>query len=246
MEKPSFPPELIEILKSVTNKRARIVIDYILENGFITTEVLEKEYGYNHPPRAARDVREAGIPLETFRVKSSDGRSIAAYRFGDLSKINRDKLEGRTIFPKTFKDELLQNKGSRCFICFGHFEPLYLQVDHRIPYEISGDNNTIERDIDEYMLLCGSCNRAKSWSCEHCANWKIGKSPEICEKCYWGNPETYNHIALRRIRRTDIVWDENELEKFERLRRLAEKIKVPLPDYVKEIISKYLDKSETV
>jgi hypothetical protein len=67
-----------QLLENISNKRARIVIEHILENGFITTEKLEKQYGYNHPPRAARDVRESGIPLETFRVKDSEGRSIAA------------------------------------------------------------------------------------------------------------------------------------------------------------------------
>ena len=67
-----------ELLPNIRNKRARIVIEHILAHGHITTEDLE-HYGYKHPPRAARDVREAGIPLVTFRVKSADGsRSIAA------------------------------------------------------------------------------------------------------------------------------------------------------------------------
>ena len=52
------------LLEKISNKRARIVIEHILANGFVTTEQLEKQYGYNHPPRAARDVREAGIALE--------------------------------------------------------------------------------------------------------------------------------------------------------------------------------------
>ncbi len=70
--------EIKRLLKQIANKRARIVIEHILSHGFITTEELEKTYGYNHPPRAARDVRESGIPLETFRVKDTDGRTIAA------------------------------------------------------------------------------------------------------------------------------------------------------------------------
>lgn len=49
-----------ELLPSIRNKRARVVIEHILEHGYITTEQLEKDYGYNHPPRAARDVREVG------------------------------------------------------------------------------------------------------------------------------------------------------------------------------------------
>ena len=98
-----------KLLKSISNKRARIVIEHILKHGHITTEELEKKYGYNHPPRAARDVREAGIPLETFRVSSSDKRSIAAYKFGDLTQIREGRLQGRRTFPKKFKDELLTN-----------------------------------------------------------------------------------------------------------------------------------------
>ena len=44
---------------------------YILKHGHITTEELEETYGYDHPPRAARDVREQGIPLETFILKGA-------------------------------------------------------------------------------------------------------------------------------------------------------------------------------
>jgi len=111
-----------QLLKSVTNKRAHIVIEHILVHGFITTEELEKKYGYNHPPRAARDVREACIPLETFRVQSSDGRSIAAYKFGDLTKIRKGRLEGRKTFPKKLKDELYEISGGKCAICSGRAE----------------------------------------------------------------------------------------------------------------------------
>lgn len=77
-----YPKEFLEYVQSITNKRAKVVIDHILAHGFITTEGLEKTYGYNHPPRAARDVREAGIPLETFKIKSSCMKYMAdAARF---------------------------------------------------------------------------------------------------------------------------------------------------------------------
>jgi hypothetical protein len=101
-----YPTEFLKLAESITNKRAKIVIDHILKHGFITTEDLEKTYGYNHPPRAARDVREAGIPLETFKAKSANGKSIAAYRFGDLSKIRNNRVDGRQIFSKEFKKSL--------------------------------------------------------------------------------------------------------------------------------------------
>ena len=231
--------ETLEFLHSITNKRAKIVIDHILENGFITTEQLEKDYGYSHPPRAARDVREAGIPLETSRVKSSDGRWIAAYRFGDLSAIRKGRKHGRQSFPQKLKKELFQEQAGKCAICNGSFELRYFQIDHRVPYEINGD---VQEDIEngqQYMLVCGSCNRAKSWSCEHCPNWTNEKSPELCQTCYWANPDNYMHIALEEIRRLDILWvGENDVQIYEKIKKMAKGKKTPMPEYVKEIISK--------
>ncbi|OFX24778.1 MAG: hypothetical protein A2033_03875 [Bacteroidetes bacterium GWA2_31_9] len=127
-----YPKEFLEYIQSITNKRAKIVIDHILAHGFITTEDLEKTYGYNHPPRAARDVREAGIPLETFKIKSQEGKSIAAYKFGDLASLQTTRVGGRTLFSKDFKYSLLIACGSRCQVCNGLFEERYLQVDHRV------------------------------------------------------------------------------------------------------------------
>ena len=70
-------------LNSITDKRPSTVIQHIIRHGFITTEELANDYGYEHAPRAARDVRERGVNLVTYRVKSSDGRNIAAYKFGN-------------------------------------------------------------------------------------------------------------------------------------------------------------------
>ena len=234
--------ELIESLFPYLSKRAQIVVNHILEHRFITTEDLEKKYGYAHPPRAARDVRESGIPLETFKVKSSDGRIIAAYKFGDLSKIQKDKLGGRKIFPKKFKEELYRISGGKCAICSGHFEMRYLQIDHRIPYEVAGENEGVLRNIRHYMLLCASCNRAKSWSCEHCPNFSKGKSPKICSTCYWASPEDYTHIALREVRRIDIIWEGEEVKLYEKLKRMAKENELHVPEFVKKIIEKCIKK----
>jgi hypothetical protein len=226
---------------SKLSRRARIVVEHILEHGFITTEDLEKTYGYRHPPRAARDVREAGIPLETYHVESSDGRQIAAYRFGNSANIQGNRLGGRRVFSKVFKERLYEISDGKCAICSGHFEPRYLQIDHRIPYEVSGESKVSKRNIKDYMLVCGSCNRAKSWSCEHCPNWLTEKLRRICLKCYWSNPAHYAHIALREIRRVDILWDENEMQTYEKLRREAQKSRYSIPAYVKKIIARHLE-----
>ncbi len=241
--KKAYPKWGCLILKKINNKRAKIVIEHILNHGHITTEELEHTYGYNHPPRAARDVREAGIPLETFKVKSSKGKSIAAYRFGDLSKIQANKLGGRNIFTKDFKHRLYNKMAGKCFICNGKFEERDLQIDHRVPYEISGDNKEIKQSLNDYMLLCSSCNRAKSWSCEHCENWKVSKEPSLCKRCYWGNPEDYTHIALKQIRRLDVQWQGSEVRYFEDLKKESIKYNIKLPEFVKELIENYLNKN---
>jgi 5-methylcytosine-specific restriction endonuclease McrA len=241
MTDPKLPRWFLKRLKVVTNKRPRIVIDHILKHGFVTTEELETKYGYKHPPRAARDVREEGIPLESFRVKNAEGRTIAAYRFSDPSKVRKDRVGGRKAFSKEFKKSLIQAIGCRCTICSTTYEHRYLQIDHRIPYEVCGDTNAEDRTLQEYMLLCGSCNRAKSWSCEHCLNWREDKLSEACNTCYWAMPESYKHIALRLIRRLDVVWTEGEVKIYENLKRRADSLAEPLPEYVKAVLARHLE-----
>ena len=235
-KKIKYPKEFIEHIKSITNKRAKIVIDHIMKHSFITTEDLEKTYGYSHPPRAARDVRETGIPLVTFTVKSKGGKSIAAYKFGDITKLQVNRIAGRILFPKDFKRQLYELGKGRCYICDGQFEERYLQVDHRVPYEVGGDTNT-DRKLEDFMLLCGSCNRAKSWSCEHCDNWTIEKKPALCMQCYWGNPTNYNHITLKEIRRLDLHWTGEEVKYYDAIKIIADKNKIELPDFIKKVIA---------
>jgi hypothetical protein len=234
-KKAAYPKEFLGHIKSITNKRAKIVIDHIIKHGFITTEDLENTYGYSHPPRAARDVREAGVPLDTFKVKSKGGKSIAAYKFGDISKLQLNRVAGRILFPKEFKRKLYEHGKGRCYICNSEFEERYLQVDHRVPYEVGGDTADT-RNLEDFMLLCGSCNRAKSWSCEHCDNWTILKKPALCMQCYWGSPTNYNHIALKEIRRLDLHWAGDEVSYYDAIRIIAEQNRVDLPDFVKKII----------
>lgn len=133
---PKLPKEFLAKLDAVTAKRPKTVIQQILRNGYVTTEEL-KNLGYEHAPRAARDVRELGIPLETFRVKDSNGRRIAAYRFGDPTKAEDriSKTSGRTVLTNALKKALIERYGSKCFIYLQPMEERLLQVDHRVPYE---------------------------------------------------------------------------------------------------------------
>jgi hypothetical protein len=238
--KQKLPSEFLRRLKGIKSKRPKTVIDHILKHGHITTDELKTLYGYDHPPRAARDVREAGIPLETFKVVSpTTGRKVAAYRFGDPSKIRDDRAAGRQTFSKQFKLELIAEYGSKCAICLGEYEERYLQIDHRVPYEVGGDP-VGERTTDEYMLLCGACNRAKSWSCEHCENWTEIRRGAICRGCYWAQPDAYQHVAMTDIRRLDMEWAGDETKVYDTLQKRAAKSDTSMPDYVKSILKNLL------
>ncbi|MFB2969486.1 hypothetical protein ACE1CD_10970 [Aerosakkonema sp. BLCC-F183] len=236
-----LPDDFIQLCQSVTAKRPKAVIDHILQYGFVTTEELKERYGYNHPPRAARDVRENGIPLETFRVTGSDGRKIAAYRFGDVNKARFSRLSGRTGLSKQIKDELIERYGCKCFIYLEGVHERELQIDHRVPFEIDGEPDL---NPENFMLLCGSANRAKSWSCEHCENWNSIKDKSICLSCYWAYPENYTHIAMRQIRRIDIIWQGEDVEIYERLKQQAVSLEKDIPKLIKEIIEREIRQND--
>ena len=224
MNKDEIDPRILALCEKVTAKRPRVVIDHILKHGYVTTEELQTQYGYDHPPRAARDVRENGVPLETYRIKSArTGRQIGAYRFGDPGKIKRGKIGGRSAFSKKFREALLVRYDSRDAFTGEKMEGRYLQIDHRIPYEVAGDSSLGEGDLDEFMLLDASSQRAKSWSCEHCHNWREDQDADVCRTCFWAFPERHTHVAGQQVRRLDIEWRGDEVEEFDRLFAQAER-----------------------
>lgn len=232
-----LPKDFAELLMSVTNKRARFVIDTILEKDFCSTEDL-KIVGYEHAPRAARDVRELGIPLETIRIKDSEGKSIAAYRFGDWEEAKKanqlSKTAGRTQLTAKLKSALIERYGSRCNLYGEEYPERLLQPDHRIPYEIGGDPEDM-MDTDYFMLVCPSANRDKSWACEHCRNW-IDKDVRMCETCYYAYPEKYTHIAGDEERRIDLVFRGEDVQVYDDLEDMARENNLPTRDFAKRIL----------
>ncbi|MBN1556074.1 MAG: HNH endonuclease [Phycisphaerae bacterium] len=234
-------PKIKAQIEKVTGKRSLAVIHHIVQNGRITTEELKEIYGYNHPPRAARDVREQGVPLDTIKVRGSDGRLIAAYVFGDPSKIEQHKLGGRKIFTKAFKKLLIEQQGSICAVTGEPFHPRYLSIDHRIPYEVAGDQIFGEDNPSAFMLISAAAQRQKSWSCEQCENWTEVKNPKICKRCYWAFPENYKHIAMEERRRIEIVWiGSDEVAEYEQLQKTCRKNGVSLILFIKQTMKKIL------
>jgi hypothetical protein len=114
-----------------------------------------------------------------------------------------------------------------------------LQIDHRIPFEVDGEPDL---EPENFMLLCGSANRAKSWSCEHCENWNNLKDKSICLSCYWAYSENYTHIAMRQVRRIDLLWEGDDVEIYERLKQQAVSLDKEIPEFVKEIIEREIER----
>lgn len=229
-------PRILELCEKVTAKRARVVIDHILQHGGVTTDELQ-DIGYTHPPRAARDVREQGIPLETYRVRSEKtGRMIGAYRFADPSEIKGGRIGGRRAFSKAFKEALIDRYGSADTITGERMDPRYLQIDHRIPYEVAGDDAGVDLDVEDYMLLDASNQRAKSWSCEHCENWQNIHDPAICGSCYWAFPEDYRHVAMHEERRVDVVWQGQETRLYDAAKQAADAEGLTPAEFIKRLV----------
>lgn len=217
-------------------RRPRTVIDHIIEHGAVTTEELQSIYGYDHPPRAVRDVREQGIPIETFQVRSKKTtRWIAGYRFGSPDDIIQGRIGGRKAFSSRFRKELLERYDSRDAITGEQYESRYLQIDHRVPYEVAGESAHDEDQPNAYMLLTASSQRAKSWSCERCPNWRHDRDAAVCGSCFWAFPDNYTHVAGDRVRRVDIEWHGSEVEIFERIRNRAESEDATVAAFIKRL-----------
>lgn len=244
MNRKDIPAEFLEGLANVKNRRARFVIDTILEKGYCSTEDL-KNAGYEHAPRAARDVRELGIPLETRRGKDAEGRNIAIYTFGNWEDAKQKnqiaKTGGRTQLTAKLKSALIERYGCRCNLYGEEYPEKLLQPDHRIPYEIGGDPEDM-MDTDWFMLLSPSANRDKSWACEHCQNW-VRKDPHFCKGCYYAYPEKYWHIAGRQERKLDIVFKGEDITLYDEVMRLSEQNRMTAEDVAKRALE-YLLKME--
>lgn len=245
MNKNNLPEDFLRVLNSVKNKRARFVIDTILEKGYCSTEDLKNE-GYEHAPRAACDVREMGIPLITKRGRDADGKSIAIYTFGDWEESKKQnhlsKTSGRTQLTSKLKKLLIEKYGCRCNLYGEEYSERLLQPDHRIPYEIGGDPDDM-MDTSKFMLLCPSANREKSWACEHCPNW-TKKDPDFCLECYYAYPEHYTHIAGIKERKLDIIFKNEEISLYNEALRYAEINRTTAEDIAKRALEYLLKLNE--
>jgi hypothetical protein len=236
------PKKAVKVSKRILNKienlksaRGKKIANYLVEHGSITTSEITKKFSEKHPPSAVRDLRDAGFPVKCVMVPDpkSKGKRIGKYTFGKGSDVKDGTYEGRKIVSKTVKNALITSQGNHCAICGIKADSPHLSPDHRVPFRIAGNTLAKGNNQEEYMLLCRSCQRAKSFECEHCKNYQ-DKEIAICKSCYWCNPEKYEHIATKAVRRLEIIWNESEIEAFNKLIKLSEKSGVSLKQYIKD------------
>lgn len=226
-------------IREHVSKRGRVVIDEIIKEGEVSTDYLKK-VGYDHAPRAIRDVREAGIPLVTKMItEEGTKRRYAVYTFGNPEEIEEFKSEGRKTFPKAFKKALLDRQSNHCAICNEIYDEKFLQIDHRVPYQYSGDSSTL--DVKDYMLLCAECNKKKDRATETGCKKTCFKTKDssIIRSCFWASPENYTHICLEPIRHTELKWfGEDDVKTYELIQKEATEQDVSIQEYIKQTIKR--------
>lgn len=229
--------EFYEQLMSVTGKRARFVIEKIMNDGSCSTEDL-KDAGYEHAPRAKRDVVEAGIPIVNDKGTDRAGRRMAVYKFGNWEEYKTQnslaKTKGRNNLTDKLKQQLISENGCKCALYGESFPETLLQTDHRVPFEIGGDPDDM-MDTSKFMLLSPSANRAKSWACEHCINW-INKNKTMCETCYYASPEDYDHVSGERERRLDVIFRKSEIDIYNMVCDRAKAEGIAIQEAFKKIV----------
>mgnify|MGYP000432067772 CR=1 FL=1 len=221
-----FVNKLIALPVSARAAKAR---DALLQHGSVSTEQLS-DMGYNHPPRAIADLKEAGVLVATSSTTSRTGKRIALYTL--VPEITEGR-KSRVALPKKFREELNKAYGNRCAICSGKYENRELQADHRIPFWIAGDADNQRQE--DFMPLCASDNRSKSWSCEQCDNF-VSKKIEVCKGCFWAHPESYSHVAGMQERRITITAQGKEAEALAILESEAAKSGTTGTRYALEIL----------
>ena len=214
MPDPIDDPEFVGWINGLRlSRRARVARDILLERGSVTTAELN-DLGYDHPPRVIADLKDAGVSVRREDVRI-DGRRMARYT---LERTTGSAAELRRVLPRALRDEVFRRHEYRCAVCGGQYSSRELQLDHRVPFRIAGDPTVPA--VSDFMPLCGSDNRAKSWTCEHCANW-TARDPEMCRTCHWAEPTAYRHVAGEQERRLVISVRGADVATFDRLAAAA-------------------------
>lgn len=138
---------------------------------WITSEHLLKISGQKYFDRRLRELRdECGCDIETGKPNG-----IQSWRLNSstISETNR-----RGYLSRAQKKSVRELNGFTCAVC-GH-DPKKggasnLEYDHKVPLSRGGNN-----ELDNWQILCTTCNVAKRGSCKDCQ--------DDCAECSWAYP----------------------------------------------------------
>lgn len=224
-------------LVTAPNSRAAKAIRAMLSKGSVTTDDLAA-LGYNHPPRAIQDIKDATLPVMQMMIRRPDGKRMASYRFPTTSEtvVGRALGSGRLNIRPLFRRKLMQHYGEADTITGAKLPRTMLTVDHRVPFQVSGDAGLEDEDMSQFMLLDRSMQRVKAWACQHCPNVTESLlNSETCRRCFWAYPEDYDHVATQNIRRTDVIWQGDDVPLHDRLRERAQEQGLTVADLLRAL-----------
>ncbi len=207
------------------SKRAYKVARIIFDNGSCTTTDIES-LGYKHAPRAVGDLRDAGIDVsKTIEQYVEQPSGVKKSRARYFISGTTDGKVSRHPFSKTLTQAV--KASGHCEVC-GAFPPL--QIDHRVPFEIGGER--FPHHAEDFMPLCPSCNRSKSWACENCPNREV-KDIAVCKACMWASPKDYKHVATQQVREfRGTLYDRDDIRRYDEQCPDAPKV---LSEYMRRI-----------
>jgi len=197
------------------SKRARLVGLHILEKGYATASAIRRSLTRAEHVWQAKSELNVLIPVSS-EEREPDTHEVM-YKF-DLDKIRSSGIvlqqadQARTLTAKQ-RREIEAKYNNQCVFC--HTQGAKLQVEHLIPFGISGNEN----GMDWLALACPSCNRRKGYACKHqCPNWSKSDA-EVCKRCFWGSPDDYDHVATKpQILVLETFSDSSEIEAFKQAR----------------------------
>jgi len=219
-------------------QRAKIVLNQILDHGDCSTEWLQ-EQGYDHAPRAAQDLKDAGVPLKSHKkdMNSKTGNRMSSYYL--LDRNPSEVKAGRKQPPKKFKKDLIKKYDQRDHFTGQETAGHELTMDHRTPYDVGGDPDNF--DVKDWMLLGASSQQRKKHACSNCENQKNIREPATCRRCYWAYPEDYDHVAMENLRRVDVEFRGKDVDKFDQLEKYAKRMGLSIEDAMRSLIFEILE-----
>lgn len=221
--------------------RAKAAADLLMEKGVITKYDFEETHvPVSQAPRAIRDLKDHGIPIETLRKISvpQAKTKVNRYTLGSIDNINTSMRYGRMYDPTGMKEKLAKLHGDVCVFCGKKLTAKDRELDHKLPVNIFGDLSPVERlNPDNYQLVCRGCNRLKREATSHGAFDDQREGMDIVKQNYWYDPVQYRKNRDDRLYAHNvIVWNTSkDIQAYKQISQYAKDSSKSFQEALKDI-----------